>query len=287
MRRFFGPETLGAALAEHRPEVLIVRSTKVPRRRVIEAQDTLRGIIRAGAGYDNIDTAAASAKGVAGVQLPGHERRGGWPRAGDGAHHQLRSAFAGAGRRASPWALGTRRSTPRPGALKGLTLLLVGNGGHRGARLPQRASAFGMDVVGWSRSLTPQKAKELGVRFGGSTREQLFEQLRQADVVSLHVAATPDTKGMCDDSFFKAMKDGAYFINTARGTLVDEESLLRAVQAKGLRGGHGRVPEPAGHARVRLYHPAGGQPFCVLLAPLRGLDRPGPSGPSPRRRCAS
>ena len=77
----------------------------------------------------------------------------------------------------------------------------------------------------------------MGVRFGGSTPDDLKHALGQADAVSLHVAATPETKGMCDADFFAAMRDGAYFINTARGTLVDEAALLEAVERKGLRVG--------------------------------------------------
>lgn len=228
-----GPDTLPAALAKHEPEVLIVRSTKVPAG-VIEGQSTLKGIIRAGAGHDNIDSAAASGKGVAVCNCPGMNAVAVAELAmGHIINCDRRLPAQDAELRTGHW---NKKEYAKARGLKGLTLLLVGMGAI-GREVATRANAFGMDVVGWSRSLTPQSAKEFGVRFGGSSQDDLKKLLGQADVVSVHVAATPETKGMCDASFFKAMKDGAYFVNTARGTLVDEKALLEAIKTKGLRAG--------------------------------------------------
>lgn len=228
-----GPDTLPQALAKHEPEVLIVRSTKVPAG-VIEGQSTLKGIIRAGAGHDNIDSAAASGKGVAVCNCPGMNAVAVAELAmGHIINCDRRLPAQDAELRTGHW---NKKEYAKARGLKGLTLLLVGMGAI-GREVATRANAFGMDVVGWSRSLTPQSAKEFGVRFGGSSQDDLKKLLGQADVVSVHVAATPETKGMCDASFFKAMKDGAYFVNTARGTLVDEKALLEAIKTKGLRAG--------------------------------------------------
>lgn len=228
-----GPDTLPEALGRIQPDVLIVRSTKVPAG-VIEGQSSLKGIIRAGAGHDNIDSAAASAKGVAVCNCPGMNAVAVAELAmGHIINCDRRLPAQDAELRTGHW---NKKEYAKARGLKGLTLLLVGMGAI-GREVATRANAFGMDVVGWSRSLTPQSAQEFGVRFGGSSQDDLKKLLGQADVVSLHVAATPETKGMCDAAFFGAMKDGAYFINTARGTLVDEKALLEAIKAKGLRAG--------------------------------------------------
>lgn len=228
-----GPDTLPEALSKHQPEILIVRSTKVPAN-VIEGQSSLKGIIRAGAGHDNIDSAAASSKGVAVCNCPGMNAVAVAELAmGHIINCDRRLPAQDAELRTGHW---NKKEYAKARGLKGLTLLLVGMGAI-GREVATRASAFGMDVVGWSRSLTPQSAEQYGVRFGGSSQDDLKKLLGQADVVSIHVAATPETKGMCDAAFFAAMKDGAYFINTARGTLVDEAALLEAIKNKGLRAG--------------------------------------------------
>ncbi|MEO1008430.1 MAG: NAD(P)-dependent oxidoreductase [Planctomycetota bacterium] len=226
-----GPDTLPAALAEHRPDVLVVRSTKVPAA-VIEAQDSLKGIIRAGAGHDNIDSAAASARGVAVCNCPGMNAVAVAELAmGHLINCDRRLPAQDAELRRGHW---HKKEFAKARGLKGRTLGLVGMGAI-GREVAARANAFGMDVVGWSRSLTPESASALGIRCGGSSRDELAAMLGECDAVSLHVAATPETKGMCDAGFFAAMKDGAYFVNTARGTLVDEAALVDAIEGKGLR----------------------------------------------------
>jgi D-3-phosphoglycerate dehydrogenase len=96
-----------------------------------------------------------------------------------------------------------------------------------------RARAFGMPVVAWSRSLTAEKAEQLGVE----RKETPLEVARAADIVSIHVALKPDTRMLIGPEFFSAMRNGAYFINTSRGETVDQQALVDAVHAKGLRAG--------------------------------------------------
>jgi D-3-phosphoglycerate dehydrogenase len=94
-----------------------------------------------------------------------------------------------------------------------------------------RAKAFGMPVVAWSRSLTPETARELGI----DHRASPLEVAQSADIVSVHVAANPQTHGLIDANFFDAMRPGAYFINTSRAEVVDQVALSWAVRSNGVR----------------------------------------------------
>src|SRR5437763_13941640 len=126
--------------------------------------------------------------------------------------------------------------------LLGRTLGLVGTG-QIGREVAQRARAFGMTVVAWSRSLTEELAAELGVE----RRESPLDVAREADVVSVHVALKPETRGLISADFFDAMKEGAYFINTSRGEVVDQDALRRAMREKHVRAGLDvYASEPAG-----------------------------------------
>ena len=94
-----------------------------------------------------------------------------------------------------------------------------------------RAQAFGMKIVAWSRSLTEKKAEELGIKYV-STPEKVAEE---ADIVSIHLALTDDTRGLIGKDFFDSMKYGAYFINTSRAEIVDHDALLKAMNEKDIR----------------------------------------------------
>ena len=96
-----------------------------------------------------------------------------------------------------------------------------------------RAKAFGMPVVAWSRSLTPERAVELGV----DHRKSPIDVAGAADIVSVHVALKPDTRVLIGPDFFRAMREGAYFINTSRGEVVDQAALIEAMHSKGIRAG--------------------------------------------------
>src|SRR5207247_7971530 len=105
--------------------------------------------------------------------------------------------------------------------LFGRVLGLVGLGSIAQEMIP-RAKAFGMPVIAWSRSLTNEKADLLGVE----RKDSPLDVARAADIVSVHLALKPDTRMLIGPDFLKAMKDGAYFINTSRGEVVDQGVLV-------------------------------------------------------------
>jgi D-3-phosphoglycerate dehydrogenase len=135
--------------------------------------------------------------------------------------------------RAGRW---NKKEYSKARGLKGLRLGVVGVGAI-GEAVIRRVLAFEMDVVAWSRRMTPDRARGLGAAFGGSTRQELLAMVAGCDAVSIHVAATGDTKDLCDAAFFAAMPEGAYFVNTSRGSVVDEKALAAAIESKGLRAG--------------------------------------------------
>lgn len=228
-----GAEGLAQALDRARPDVLIVRSSKVPAA-AIQAAAGLKAIIRAGAGVDNIDTSAAKAKGVGVANCPGMngvavaELALGLLLACDRRIPEQTAAI-----KSGHW--NKKEFATKARGLKGSTLLIVGMGSI-GEAVASRALAFEMNVTAWSRSLTQQRTPT-GARFGGSDRAALLSALKSADSVSVHLALTPDTKRFCNAEFFNSMKPGAIFINTSRGAVVDEPALCDAVKAKGLRVG--------------------------------------------------
>ena len=96
-----------------------------------------------------------------------------------------------------------------------------------------RARAFGMPVIAWSRSLTPERAEELGIERADSP----LDVARASGIVSVHVALKPETRTFLGADFFNAMRAGAYFINTSRGEVVDQAALLHAMRERGIRAG--------------------------------------------------
>ncbi|SKB51365.1 glycerate dehydrogenase [Parapedobacter luteus] len=113
--------------------------------------------------------------------------------------------------------------------LSGKTLGIIGFG-DIGQRVADAAAAFGMDVIGYSRTQTDQSYRR---NFRWASLDEL---LAQADVVSLHCPLTPQTKGLINAGSLKKMKETAFLINTARGPLVVEEDLAKALNSGGIAG---------------------------------------------------
>lgn len=115
--------------------------------------------------------------------------------------------------------------------LEGRTLGIVGLG-KLGTMVARYGLAFGMDILAWSRSNTPEKSRSLGIGFA----PDLDDLLRRSDVVSLHLRLNDETRGILGAREFGLMKKGAFLINTSRGPLVDEEALIAALRAGRLGG---------------------------------------------------
>jgi D-3-phosphoglycerate dehydrogenase len=208
--------------------VLVVRSTKVTEP-MMDA-GPLKLIVRAGAGYNTIDVSAASRRGIYVSNCPGKNSV---------AVAELAFALMLAlDRRIADNVIALRQGQwnkkefSKARGLYGRTLGLVGTG-QIGQEMIKRAHAFGMPVVAWSRRLTPERAAELGVE----RVDDLLDVARRADIVSVHVALKPETRTFLGKDFFGAMRAGAYFINTARGEVVDQAALLAAIRTRGLRAG--------------------------------------------------
>jgi len=221
-------ESLIEAIRGYAPDAIVVRSTKVTE--AMMDAGALKLIVRAGAGYNTIDVAAASRRGVYVSNCPGKNSI---------AVAELTFALILAlDRRVADNVIALRegrwnkKEFSQARGLYGRTLGLVGTG-QIGREVIKRASAFGMPVVAWSRSLTGERAAELGVQ----RAESPAEVARAADIVSVHVALKPDTRGLLGASFFTAMREGAYFINTSRGEVVDQNALVAAMHGRGIRAG--------------------------------------------------
>lgn len=236
-------DTLPAYLVASPADVLVVRSTKVTSD-AIDAADSLGLIVRAGAGTDNIDKDAASAAGIYVSNVPGQNAI---------AVAELAMALLLAIDRhialgMSDFAEGkwNKKVYSNADGIFGKTLAIIGLG-DIGFALAERANAFGMNVIALRKPGRPAAAMSRLRSAGISLVDTEDELLAQADVVSLHVPKAEETTGMCDAAFFAKMKDGAVFLNTSRGDVVDETALLDAMNSRGIRAGLDVWPdEPAG-----------------------------------------
>jgi D-3-phosphoglycerate dehydrogenase / 2-oxoglutarate reductase len=220
-------DALRDRLHETGAEVLVVRSTKVTAP-MIEGSG-LKLIIRAGAGYNTIDVAAATANKVYVTNCPGKNANAvaelalGLMIALDRFIPDNVSEL-----RAGKW---NKKGFGKARGLAGRTLGLIGLG-NIGIKVADRAHAFDMKVIAYSKHHDDAEAARLDVEL-----VELEEVAQRADIVSIHCALTPETRGMINDAFFAAMKPGAFLINTSRAEVVDQEALLRAVNDKGIKAG--------------------------------------------------
>jgi D-3-phosphoglycerate dehydrogenase len=220
--------SLVEAVRQMKPDVLVVRSTKVTEA-MLEA-GALKLVVRAGAGYNTIDVAAASRRGIYVSNCPGKNSI---------AVAELAFALILAlDRRIADNVIALRRGEwnkkefSKARGLMGRTLGLIGVG-QIGQEMIPRARAFGMPVVAWSRSLTLARAESLGIE----RKENPQEVARDADIVSVHLALKPETRSFVGADVFNSMREGALFINTARGEVVDQAALIQAMRTRGIRAG--------------------------------------------------
>jgi D-3-phosphoglycerate dehydrogenase len=249
-------DALAGALQSENPSVLVVRSTKITGEH-LDAAPSLELIVRAGAGVDTIDVEAASARGIFVANCPGKnadavaELTTGLLLALD---RSIPDNVADA--RAGRWRKGHYGGSA---GLKGRRLAVIGTG-NIGRAVIRHARALGMHVTAWSRSLTDEDAARLKVRRALSPSEAV----READAVTLHVASTPETKRLAGRALFEAMKPGAFFVNTTRGDVVDEDALAWAMEKRGIRAALDVFQDEPSGKEGELDHPLASHPSVYL-----------------------
>jgi D-3-phosphoglycerate dehydrogenase len=222
-------EALPALIRQIDPHILIVRSKKV-NADTLRAGTALTLVIRAGAGIDTIDVAAASDLGVFVSNCPGKNSIA--------VAELVMGLLLACDRRIPDQVAELRQGKWNKAAyskgrgLYGRTLGIVGLG-QIGREVAVRARAFGMRVVAWSRSFTHEEADRLGIAYAQTP----LDVARDADAVTINVAANAETKNLVNAEFLAVMKPGAYLLNTSRGSVVDEAALQQAVRDKGICAG--------------------------------------------------
>ena len=186
-------------------DAMIVRSDKVTPA-VLDAASSLKIVVRAGAGYDNVDTAYAKEKGVVVENTPGQNSNAVAELVFGLLVYAVRNFYNG------------KAGTELKG--KKLGILAFGNVGRNVARI---AKGFGMDVYAYD-AFCPKDAIEQAGVHAVDSQDALFEQ---CDIVSLHIPATPETRQSINYALVSKMKKGGIVINTARKEVINEPGLLR------------------------------------------------------------
>lgn len=201
---------------------LVVRSGTKVDAEVIAKAERLKVIGRAGIGVDNIDLEAATKKGILVANVPESNII-------SAAEHTMAMLMATARKIPAACASLSRgewnRSAYQGVELYGKTLGIVGIG-RIGALVAERASGFGMNLIGYDPFISPQRAKQLGIEVMPS----MDDVLREADFITLHVPRTKDTHHMLGAPQFDMVKKGVRIVNVARGGVIDEEALVRAIK---------------------------------------------------------
>lgn len=186
-------------------DALIIRSDKVDAE-VLDAAKQLKVVVRAGAGYDNIDLAAATAHDVVAENTPGQNSNAVAELVFGMLVYAVRNFYNG------------KAGTELMG--KKLGILAFGNVGRNVARI---AKGFGMDVYAYD-AFCPKDVIEAAGVHATDSQDALFET---CDVVSLHIPATPETKQSINYALVNKMKKGGILVNTARKEVINEPELLK------------------------------------------------------------
>jgi D-3-phosphoglycerate dehydrogenase len=208
-------------------DALIVRSQTKVTEELLQAAGRLRVIARAGVGVDNIDVNAATRKGIIVINAPGANTIA-------ATEHTLAMMLSLA--RKIPQAH-QKTSTGEwdRNSFKGVelykkTLGVIGMG-KIGTEVAKRAKSFGMNILGFDPYLTEERAKKLGM-----TKASLDLIAQESDFITIHTPLTNDTKGLINDEYLSKTKKGVRFVNCARGGVIDEKALVRAIQAGHVAG---------------------------------------------------
>jgi len=223
-------------------DVLIVRSTKVSAE-VFEAAKRLSLVIRAGAGVNTIDLGEASKRGVSVCNCPGKNAV---------AVAELAIALMLSWDRRIPSGVAALRDGrwekgdfSKATGIQGRTVGIIGLGSI-GEAVLQRLRGFNVKIAAWSRSLTPERAEQLGVEFCSTP----LEVAQKSSIVSLHLALAEATRGMLDGAFFSALQPGDILVNTCRAEVVDRAALKEALDRGVLLGTDVFHGEPAGKSEA-------------------------------------
>ncbi|MFO0839569.1 MAG: phosphoglycerate dehydrogenase [Phycisphaerae bacterium] len=219
-------DALAARLRELDPDVLIVRSTKVPAP-IVNAGPRLKMILRAGAGVDNIDVAAASQRGVMVTNCPGQNAVAvAELTIGLMVSLDRRIPDNVADFRAHKW---NKKEYSKALGLKGRALGIIG-AGRIGTEVARRALAMDMQVLFYHLGRNLRLADYANCR-----RAELDDLLRDSDVVTIHVPGGEATRRLIDERRIGFMRPNALLINTSRPDVLDEEALRAALRGKRIR----------------------------------------------------
>ncbi|PLS01017.1 phosphoglycerate dehydrogenase [Neobacillus cucumis] len=208
-------------------DALIVRSqTKVTEELLLSA-DKLRVIARAGVGVDNIEINAATRKGIIVINAPGANTMA-------ATEHTLAMMLSLARKipqahqktAAGEW----DRSSFKGVELYKKTLGVIGMG-KIGTEVAKRAKSFGMNILAFDPYLTEERAKKLGM-----TKASLDIIAHESDFITVHTPLTNDTRGLINEEYLSKTKKGVRIVNCARGGIIEEKALVKAIQSGHVAG---------------------------------------------------
>ncbi len=210
-------------------DAIITMGAKITRR-VMEALTKCRVIVRYGVGFDMIDVDAATDNGILVVNLPTFCTE-------EVANHAIalllicakKLVFLNNGTKQGRWTESKQAMAPM-GSIYGQTLGVVGCG-NIGGMMARRAQCFSLRLLANDPYIDESRA-----RWNNITLVNLPELLKESDFVSIHTPLNKETWHLIGEKAFKQMKPTAYFINTARGPIVDEMALIKALQEKWIAG---------------------------------------------------
>jgi len=208
LEKYTEKSQLLAAVAD--ADALIIRSDKVDAE-VLDAAKQLKIVVRAGAGYDNVDLEAATAHKVVVMNTPGQNANAVAELVLGLLVYTVRNFYNG------------KSGSELMG--KTLGILAFGNVGRNVARIAQ---GFGMKVMAYDAYCPAEAIEQAGVKAAASQAE-LF---KEADIVSLHIPATAETKQSINKALCSTMKKGAILINTARKEVIDEAGLIELMKER-------------------------------------------------------
>lgn len=208
-------------------DALIVRSQTKVTEELLERAGQLRVIARAGVGVDNIDINAATRKGIIVINAPGANTIA--------ATEHTMAMMLSLARKIPQAHQKTLSGVWDRNSFKGVelykkTLGVIGMG-KIGTEVAKRAKSFGMNILAFDPYLTEERAKKLGM-----TKADLDLIARESDFITVHTPLTNDTRGLINEEFLKKTKKGVRFVNCARGGIIDEKALVRAIQSGHVAG---------------------------------------------------